>query len=115
MGLVLKGHSTVNGDGLSSAIWPIHTNISFATTVDLSRELSFSDPQIVANLAHEFATSFRTWGSGDFLAALYSRLEIERREIVDELFQRLEALVKTEPTLHKNDLPVAYIMLQKMK
>ena len=115
MGLILKGHTNVKGDGLSCAIWPIHTNISFATTVDLSRELSLSDPQIVDNLVHEFATSFRTWGSGDFLAASSSRPEIERREIVDELFQRLEALVKTEPTLHKNDLPVAYIMLQKMK
>ena len=65
---------------LSFAIWHLYTNISFATTFDLSRELSLSDPQIVANLAHEFATSFRTWGSGDFLAALSSRPEIEKKD-----------------------------------
>ena len=58
--------------------------------------------------------SVRPWASGDFLAALSSRPETERREIVDELFQRFEAQVRAEPTLHKQESPTAYIMLQKI-
>ena len=54
------------------------------------------------------------WGSGDFLEALSSRPRTERKEIVDELFQRLETQVRAEPTLHKEDLPVAHIMMRKI-
>ena len=72
------------------------------------------DPEIVADLAHEFVMSKRAWGSGIFLEALSTRPDRERREIVDELFRRLEAQVRAEPTLHKEDLPVAYIMTRKM-
>ena len=73
-----------------------------------------SDPKIVADLAREFVMSMRAWGSGDFLAALSSRPETERRLIVDELFLRLEALVRAEPTLYNNDYPVAHIMMRKI-
>ena len=58
--------------------------------------------------------SIRPWANGDFLAALSSRPEAERREIVDELFQRFEAQIRAEPTLHKEDSPTVYIMLQKI-
>ena len=72
------------------------------------------DPEIVAGLTHKFVMFIRTWGSGDFLAAISSRPETERREIVDELFQRLEAQVRTEPTRHRIDYPFAHMMLQKI-
>ena len=58
--------------------------------------------------------SIRPWASGDFLAALYSRPEAERRGIVDDLFQRMEAQFRAEPTLHKEDSPVIYIMMRQI-
>ena len=76
--------------------------------------MSVSDPDAVASLVHEFVMSIRAWGSGDFHAALSSRSETERGQIVDELFQRMETQVRADPTVHKNDLPVAYIMVQKL-
>ena len=72
------------------------------------------DPEVVAVLAHEFVMSKRAWGGGIFLAALSSRPETERKQIVDEYFQRLEAQIRAEPTLHKEDLPTAYIMMRKV-
>ena len=58
--------------------------------------------------------AMRTWSRGDFLGALASRPKTERMEIVDELYQRWEDQVKAEPTRHKVDLPIAYIMLRKI-
>ena len=75
---------------------------------------SFSpDPEVVAEMAREFVVSKRPWASGDFLAALSSRPERERMEIVDELFQRMEAQVRPDPTAHWQDFLVAHIMIQK--
>ena len=64
-------------------------------------------------MAHEFVASTRPWTKGDFLQALSSRPETERKEIVDELFLRMEAQIRDEPTVHKTDLPVVHIMTQK--
>ena len=74
----------------------------------------YPDPGLVVDLAHAFVMSIRAWGSGDFLAALSSRPEAEGREIVDELFLRLEAQVRAEPTLHRKDYPVAHVMMRKI-
>ena len=41
------------------------------------------------------------WGRGDLVVALSSRSETERREIVNDLLLRVEAQVKTEPSLHR--------------
>ena len=58
--------------------------------------------------------SVRAWASGDFLEALTSRPETERKEIMDDFFQRMEVQFRAEPTLHKEDSPTAYIMMQKI-
>ena len=71
------------------------------------------DPAVVDEMVHEFVTAIRAWTTGDFLAALSSRPEKERREIVDLLFQRMESIVRAEPTQHKMDFLVAHIMIQK--
>ena len=73
-----------------------------------------TDPENVAECAHELVMSIRPWTSGDFLAALSSRPEAERRGIVDDLFQRMEARFQAEPTLHKEDCPTIYIMMRKI-
>ena len=77
-------------------------------------QLFSPDPGVIAEIAHQFVESTRPWASGDFLEALSSRPEAEKREIVDEFFQRMEAQVKAEPTAHRQDLFVAHIMIQKM-
>ena len=64
-------------------------------------------------MAHEYVASVRPWASGDFLAALSSRPETQRREIVDEHFKRVEALVRAEPTVHKQDMHVVHITIHK--
>ena len=76
-------------------------------------KLHTSDTELVAEIARGYILSIRTWGSGDFLGALSSRPEAERREIVDKLFRRMEAQVRAELTLHRNDYLVAHIMMQK--
>ena len=68
----------------------------------------------MAEVARELVTCVRPWASGDFLAALSSRPETEREEIVDDLFQRMEAQFRAGPTLHKEDSPTAFIMMQKI-
>ena len=75
--------------------------------------LFISDTAAVAELIHGFVMAMRTWSSGDFLAALSSRPETERKEIVDDLYQRWEDQVRTEPTVHRLDMPVAHIMMRK--
>ena len=72
------------------------------------------DTELIAERAHEVVMAFQSWGRGDFLAALSSRPEAERREIVDELFSRMEAKVRAEPTRYIPDHPVVNIMMQKI-
>ena len=71
------------------------------------------DPEVVAEFAHDLVMSVRPWISGDFVAALSSRPETERKDIVDDLFQRMEAQFRAEPTFHKQDCPTAFIMMRK--
>ena len=66
------------------------------------------DPEVLAVFAHDLVMSVRPWVSGDFLAALSSRPEMERKEILDDVFQRMEAQFRAEPTLHKQDCPTAF-------
>ena len=63
-------------------------------------------------MAYEFVMLSRPWIGGDFLEALSSRPETERRAIVDELFQRVEAQFR--PTIHIEDAPTIYIMMRKI-
>ena len=65
-------------------------------------------------MAYEFVMLSRPWIGGDFLEALSSRPETERRAIVDELFQRAEAQFRDEPTIHIEDAPTIYIMMRKI-
>ena len=58
--------------------------------------------------------SIQTWGRGNFLAALSSRQETERKEIVDDLFSRTEAQLRAEPNFYGHDIPVAHIMMRKI-
>ena len=74
-----------------------------------------SDPVVVADLAQRFVETIRTWSSTPFLNALSSRPESERREIVVELFRRLEAKVKAEPTLYHDKTPRVTIIVRKVK
>ena len=74
-----------------------------------------SDPGVVADLVHRFVETIRTWSSTPFLTALSSRRESERREIVVELFRRLEVKVKADPTLYHDKTPRVTIVVQKVK
>ena len=65
------------------------------------------DSNFIAKLTHEFVMHSRPWTSGDFLAALSSRPKTEKREIVDELFLRIEAQFRDEPTMFNQDAPTA--------
>ena len=56
----------------------------------------------------------QAWASGDFLEALSSRPETERKAIMDYFFQRMEVQFRAEPTLHKEDSPTAYIIMKKI-
>ena len=76
--------------------------------------MEFISAPDIADIAHEFILSVRCWASGDFLGALGARPETERKEIVDELFRRMEAEARAEPTLYKNDYLVAHMMMQKI-
>ena len=72
------------------------------------------DPDVVAEFAHDLVMSVRPRVSGDFLAAQSSRPETERKKIVDDLFQRMEAQFRAEPTIHKQDCPTAFIMMREI-
>ena len=71
------------------------------------------DPDIIAERAHEVVMAAQSWARGVFLAALPSRPETDKTEIVDELFCRMEAQVKDDPTRYAPDHPVVHIMMQK--
>ena len=80
----------------------------------LSKSKCISDPEIVGGIVHEFVMYIQTWGRGDFLAALSSRPDTERKKIVDDLFARMETQVRAEPTFYRHDTPVAHIMMRKI-
>ena len=74
----------------------------------------YLDPEVVAGLVHECVSRVKAWASGDFLIALSSRPEGERKALVDDLFNRFEAEVRAEPEQHKIDVVLAYIVIRKM-